>query len=88
MPKKPKLLVKLRKQEKLKKLDKHKNKLPLKLLVKHRNKPLLPLNKRNNKNKLLVDIKEIIAVDGTAQMDNTLQKLKLLQQVFLGKQFK
>ena len=46
----------------------------LKLHVKPKSKlPLL----RNNKNKPLVDIQEMLVVDGIAQMDNTLQKQKL-----------
>ena len=66
-----------------KRLDRLKNKLqPKKLHAKHKNRQRL--NRYNNK--LLVDTLEMLVADGIVQMDNTLQKLKLLQQVFLGKQ--
>lgn len=82
--KKPKKRLKLKKQEKPKRLDRLKNKLqPKKLHAKHKNRQRL--NRYNNK--LLVDTLEMLVADGIIQMDNTLQKLKLLQQVFLGKQF-
>ena len=86
--KKPKKRLKLKKQEKPKRLDRLKNKLqpnklqPKKLHAKHKNRQRL--NRYNNK--LLVDTLEMLVADGIVQMDNTLQKLKLLQQVFLGKQ--
>ena len=82
--KKPKKRLKLKKQEKPKRLDRLKNKLqPKKLHAKHKNRQRL--NRYNNK--LLVDTLEMLVADGIVQMENTLQKLKLLQQVFLGKQF-